>query len=292
MAIFYALASPELDVVGHHIGVRQRPHLGVHRQRAEVAGDRRPRRHPRRQGRRSSTGNAVSAARWRSSTVPTAKATCSCRRPRRSRYPIDAAHFIIRSVMDAPGEITLVALGPLTNVAMALMLEPTLGFSAGSDRVDGRQRLLRWQRVSGCGGQHPQRSRGGRHRLRRRLPDRDGRARRDREGRHDRRPTSPHSRRSTTPERNTSPRSSRSTSGSTAQRLGLDGIFVHDSTTISYLLSPQSFAWVEHPDPRRLRPQRLSRQDPAGHARQRPRVGLERTAGSANPHRGRQPRRG
>ena len=31
------------------------------------------------------------------------------------------------------------------------------------------------------------------------------------------------------------------------QRLGLDGIFVHDSTTISYLLSPESFAWVEHP---------------------------------------------
>jgi inosine-uridine nucleoside N-ribohydrolase len=31
------------------------------------------------------------------------------------------------------------------------------------------------------------------------------------------------------------------------QRLGLDGIFVHDSTTISYLLSPESFSWVEHP---------------------------------------------
>ena len=31
------------------------------------------------------------------------------------------------------------------------------------------------------------------------------------------------------------------------KRLGLDGIFVHDSTTISYLLSPQSFSWVEHP---------------------------------------------
>ena len=39
---------------------------------------------------------------------------------------IDAAHFIIRSVMDSPGEITIVALGPLTNVAVAMLLEPAL----------------------------------------------------------------------------------------------------------------------------------------------------------------------
>ena len=32
--------------------------------------------------------------------------------------PIDAAHFIIQTVMDAPGEITLVPLGPLTNIAI------------------------------------------------------------------------------------------------------------------------------------------------------------------------------
>jgi inosine-uridine nucleoside N-ribohydrolase len=31
------------------------------------------------------------------------------------------------------------------------------------------------------------------------------------------------------------------------QRLGVDGIFVHDSTTISYLLAPQHFTWVEMP---------------------------------------------
>ena len=30
-------------------------------------------------------------------------------------------------------------------------------------------------------------------------------------------------------------------------RLGLDGICVHDSTTISYLLAPQLFTWVEYP---------------------------------------------
>jgi inosine-uridine nucleoside N-ribohydrolase len=31
------------------------------------------------------------------------------------------------------------------------------------------------------------------------------------------------------------------------QRNGLDGIFVHDSSTISYLLAPQLYTWVEHP---------------------------------------------
>ena len=44
---------------------------------------------------------------------------------------MDAPHFIIRSVLDAPGEITLVALGPLTNIATAMQLEPTLGSHLG-----------------------------------------------------------------------------------------------------------------------------------------------------------------
>ena len=30
-------------------------------------------------------------------------------------------------------------------------------------------------------------------------------------------------------------------------RLGLDGICVHDSSTISYLLAPQLYTWVEYP---------------------------------------------
>lgn len=37
-----------------------------------------------------------------------------------------AAEFIVRSVMDNPGEITLVVLGPMTNIALALALEPEL----------------------------------------------------------------------------------------------------------------------------------------------------------------------
>jgi purine nucleosidase len=35
-----------------------------------------------------------------------------------------AAEFIVETVMAAPGEITLVPIGPLTNVALALLLEP------------------------------------------------------------------------------------------------------------------------------------------------------------------------
>ena len=38
----------------------------------------------------------------------------------------DAARFIVDTVLAAPGEITLVPLGPLTNIALALMLEPEL----------------------------------------------------------------------------------------------------------------------------------------------------------------------
>jgi purine nucleosidase len=37
-----------------------------------------------------------------------------------------AAEFIVRTVMAAPGEITLVPVGPLTNIALAMRLEPML----------------------------------------------------------------------------------------------------------------------------------------------------------------------
>ncbi|MBX3013986.1 MAG: nucleoside hydrolase [Caldilineaceae bacterium] len=37
-----------------------------------------------------------------------------------------AAHFIIEQVMAQPGEITLVPVGPLTNLALALLLEPQI----------------------------------------------------------------------------------------------------------------------------------------------------------------------
>ena len=46
--------------------------------------------------------------------------------PSRAPHPLDAAHFIIEQVMAAPGEITLVPIGPLTNIALAFLLQPDL----------------------------------------------------------------------------------------------------------------------------------------------------------------------
>src|SRR5690349_17950701 len=37
-----------------------------------------------------------------------------------------AAEFIVEQIMRAPGEITLVPIGPLTNIALALQLEPRI----------------------------------------------------------------------------------------------------------------------------------------------------------------------
>ncbi len=56
----------------------------------------------------------------------------------------DAAEFMVRHVLDSPGEITLIAIGPLTNVALALRREPRFAQSvsrivmmAGAAKVSG-----------------------------------------------------------------------------------------------------------------------------------------------------------
>lgn len=46
--------------------------------------------------------------------------------PKGKPDPRRAAQFIVDSIMENPGEITLVALGPLTNVALAVSLEPRI----------------------------------------------------------------------------------------------------------------------------------------------------------------------
>jgi uridine nucleosidase len=46
--------------------------------------------------------------------------------PTTAPLPITAAQFIVEQVMAAPGEITLVPIGPLTNIALALRLEPRI----------------------------------------------------------------------------------------------------------------------------------------------------------------------
>ncbi|MCB0004863.1 MAG: nucleoside hydrolase [Anaerolineales bacterium] len=46
--------------------------------------------------------------------------------PKGTTDPRRAAQFIVDTVMASPGEITLVPLGPLTNIALAVMLEPKI----------------------------------------------------------------------------------------------------------------------------------------------------------------------
>jgi inosine-uridine nucleoside N-ribohydrolase len=51
---------------------------------------------------------------------------CELPLPRTPLYPAKAWDFFVRSVLDAPGEVTLIATGPLTNVAHAFELHPKL----------------------------------------------------------------------------------------------------------------------------------------------------------------------
>lgn len=46
--------------------------------------------------------------------------------PRTRAIDSSAAEFIVQQIMDAPGQITLVPIGPLTNIALALRLEPRI----------------------------------------------------------------------------------------------------------------------------------------------------------------------
>src|SRR5690606_14660317 len=50
--------------------------------------------------------------------------------PQGSAISQSAAAFLVEQVMAAPGEITLVPLGPLTNLALALRLEPRIAKNA------------------------------------------------------------------------------------------------------------------------------------------------------------------
>lgn len=47
-------------------------------------------------------------------------------RPKTKETPVHAVNFIINTIMNAPNEITLVSVGPLTNIAVALTLEPRI----------------------------------------------------------------------------------------------------------------------------------------------------------------------
>jgi purine nucleosidase len=124
LAILYALASPEADVrgitcVSGNVEARQvaRNTLGllelVGRPDIEVAlGREVPLRRPLVTTPETHGPEGIGYA-----SVPS---------PSRARSPRHAVDVLIDAVRGAPGEITLVTLGPLTNVALALQREPAL----------------------------------------------------------------------------------------------------------------------------------------------------------------------
>ena len=125
MAIFYALESPELEVIGLTT-VFGNAHVGTCTDNAlhllDIAG-------------RSDIPVARGAGRPMASLyrgpaahVHGTNGLGDVPLPELTRSPValDAAHFIIEQVLAAPGEITLVPVGPLTNIALALLLCPEL----------------------------------------------------------------------------------------------------------------------------------------------------------------------
>ena len=123
MAIFYALASPELDVVGlttvfgnAHTTTCTRNALRL----LEIAG-------------RSDIPVAEGAHRPLAMDFrgpadyvhgTDGQGNLDLPEPETAAIAQDAAHFIVERVMAAPGRITLCPIGPLTNIALALLLEP------------------------------------------------------------------------------------------------------------------------------------------------------------------------
>jgi len=123
MAIFYALESPELEVVGlttvfgnADTDVTTRNALGL----LEIA-------------QRSDIPVAAGAVKplaidYRGPAAvvhgPGGQGSVDLPAPSTKPLAADAAHFLIDTVMSSPGQITLVPLGPLTNLSLAMLLEP------------------------------------------------------------------------------------------------------------------------------------------------------------------------
>jgi inosine-uridine nucleoside N-ribohydrolase len=83
---------------------------------------------------------------------PDGLGNCGLPPPEQPLYPAKAWDFLARSVLDAPREVTLVATGPLTNVAYAFELHPELpGLLAGLVLMGGAYGLTHY----GKGNQTP-----------------------------------------------------------------------------------------------------------------------------------------
>ncbi len=166
--------------------------------------------------------------------------------PTTSVHVLDAPHFIIRSVLDAPGEITLVPLGPLTNIATAFRLEPTLSsklagivlmggnaFVGGNASPAAEANIINDPEAADIVfGAECEVVMAGLDVTERTVMETSDLAR---IGTFDN-PRAQHLAR-IIPFYEEFYR----------KRLGLEGICIHDSTTISYLLAPHLYEWVEYP---------------------------------------------
>lgn len=125
MAIFYALASPELEVVGLTT-VFGNTHVQLCTTNAlrllEIAG--RPDIPVAQGAHRPLAMDYLGPADFVHGTD--SQGNLHLPPPSTKVVSVDAAHFIVDHVMSSPGEITLLPIGPLTNIALAMMIEPRL----------------------------------------------------------------------------------------------------------------------------------------------------------------------
>lgn len=166
--------------------------------------------------------------------------------PTTSAADSDAAHFIVEQVVAAPGEITLAPLGPLTNVALAMLLEPRLSsnlagivlmggaaFVGGNKSPAAEANILNDAEAADIvfGADCDIVMAGLDVTAAHIMPG----PQIDRIGRFDN-PMAQHLAAILPFYRQFY-----------ADREGIDGIYVHDSTVISYLLRPDLFTWEERP---------------------------------------------
>ena len=125
MAIFYAVRRPAHKTRSAHHNLRQHRHRDRHGQCAARAGASGPAGHSRRERRRALVHSPFIR---RADHVHGSNAIGDIELPEPKIKPTDehASDLIIRMAKENPGEITLCPVGPVTNVALALVKAPEI----------------------------------------------------------------------------------------------------------------------------------------------------------------------